>query len=193
MRCFSCWHSRQNRYSFCSKTSNLSTLLPPEFDHHQTINPFSFPSWLLNTPHKEQIFNFALGIASRGDEDDLNRWCSIKLIASYQASYTIHSNGSSSGGTRNRGAAAVVIKGFQPKVLTSIKTKGRMFTSPYEEKATAMEPALTWTSTNNNHPLITILFCTDSISLSEAVISSNPRTSSIHNSINFTSSSIFIQ
>ena len=56
-----------------------------------------------------------------------------------------------------------------------------------------MESALSWTSTNANHPLISILFCTDSKSLCEALISSNPRTSSIHNSISSISSSIFIQ
>ena len=44
-----------------------------------------------------------------------------------------------------------------------------------------------------NHPSISILFCTDSKSLCEALISSNPRTSSIHNSISSISSSISIQ
>ena len=56
-----------------------------------------------------------------------------------------------------------------------------------------MESALSWTSTNANHPSISILLCTDSKSLCEALISSKPRTSSIHNSISSTSSSIFIQ
>ena len=40
-----------------------------------------------------------------------------------------------------------------------------------------MESALTWTLTNANHPSIIILFCTDSKSLCEALISSHPRTS----------------
>ena len=57
-----------------------------------------------------------------------------------------------------------------------------------------MESALSWTSTNGNHLLISILFCTDSKSLIEALISSNPRITSIHNFININiSSSIFIQ
>ena len=55
-----------------------------------------------------------------------------------------------------------------------------------------MESALSWTSTNANHPSISIFFCTDSKSLCQALISSNPRTFSIHNSINSISSSIFI-
>ena len=56
-----------------------------------------------------------------------------------------------------------------------------------------MESAFSWTLTNANHHLITILFCTDSKSLCEARISSDPRTFSIRNSISYISSSIFIQ
>ena len=56
-----------------------------------------------------------------------------------------------------------------------------------------MEKALSWKSTNANHPSITTLFCTDSKSFCEALISPNPRTSSIHNSINSILSFIFIE
>ena len=62
-----------------------------------------------------------------------------------------------------------------------------------EHSPVAMESALFWTSTNTNHPSISILFCTDSNSICEALISSNPQTFSIHNSINSISFSIFIQ
>ena len=55
-----------------------------------------------------------------------------------------------------------------------------------------MESALSWTLTNANHHSITILFCTDSKSLCEALIS-HPRTFSIRNSISYISSSVFIQ
>ena len=47
-----------------------------------------------------------------------------------------------------------------------------------------IQSALSWIFRNANQPSISILFCTDSKSLCEALISSNPRTSSIHNSIN---------
>ena len=56
-----------------------------------------------------------------------------------------------------------------------------------------MESALSWTSTNANHPSISLPFCRHSKSLCEALISSNPRTLSIHNSIYSILSSIFIQ
>ena len=56
-----------------------------------------------------------------------------------------------------------------------------------------MESALSWRSTNANHPSTSVLFCTDIKSLCEAHISVSPRTFSIHNSINSISSSVFIQ
>ena len=111
----------------------------------------------------------------------------------YQGDYIICTDGSASRGTRNRGVEAVVTRGspIQTAVVTT-KTKGRTFTSSYKEES-AMESALSWTSINANHPSIVILFCADSKSLCEALISSNPCTSSVHNSINFILSSIFIQ
>ena len=78
-------------------------------------------------------------------------------------------------------------------MVTTTKTKGRTFTSSYKEEAAAMESALTWTSTNSNHPSITILVCTESKSLCEALMSSNPRISFICNSINSISPSISIR
>ena len=53
----------------------------------------------------------------------------------------------------------------QHEVVTTIKTKGRMLTSSYEEGPAAMESALSWRSTNASNPSTTILFCTDSKSL----------------------------
>ena len=118
-----------------------------------------------------------------------------RFVLSYQADYNIYTNASTSGGSKNGVVAAVVTRGspFQPEVVTTIKTKGRTLTSSCMDKATAIESALTWTSTNANHPTITILFCTDSKSLCEPLISSYPCTSPIHTSINSISSSIFIQ
>ena len=59
-------------------------------------------------------------------------------------------------------------------------------------KKHAVESALSWTLTNANHHSNAVLFCTDSKSLCETVISSHLRTFSIHNSINSISSSILI-
>ena len=78
-------------------------------------------------------------------------------------------------------------------MVITIQNRGKTFTRSYEEEAAATESALSWTSTNANHPSIYVLFCTNSKSLCEALISSNPRTLSIHNSIYSISSFISTQ
>ena len=79
-------------------------------------------------------------ITSRIDDNNIKRQCSFSTIVSYQADYVVYTDGSASGGTKNGGAAAVVTRGspLQPDVVTIIKTKGRTFTSCYEEEAAAM-------------------------------------------------------
>ena len=185
----------QNRSSFRRKAEELSTLLPPNLQHRQSIVHFLSPPWQQSSSHEGRIATSVPGITGRADDSNLRRQCSLTTIASYQADNVIYTDGSASKGTRNGGAAAVVPRGspLQPDVVTTIKTKGRTFTSSYEEEAAAMESALSWTSANANHPPISILFCTDSKSLCEALISSHPRTFSIHSSINSISSSIFVQ
>ena len=185
----------QSRCSFRFKVNELSTLLPPELHDRQSINRFSSHPWQLNTSCEGRISTTVPGITGRADDLDQKRQCSLTAIASYPADYTIYTDGSASRGTRNGGAAAVVTRGSvtQPEMVTIIKTKGRTFTSSHEEEAAAVESALAWTSTNVNHPSNSILFCTDSKSLCEALISSNPRISSIHDCIKSISSSIFIQ
>ena len=185
----------QSHCSFCRKANELSTLLQPEHEHRQNINHFSSAPWQLNASCERRISTTVPGITGRADDMDQKRQCSLTAIASYQADYTICTDGPASRGTRNGSAAAVVTRGSptQPEVVTILKTKGRTFTSSYEEEAAAMESALPSTSINANHPLNSILFCTDSKSSCEALISSNPRISSIHNSISSISSSIFIQ
>ena len=181
--------------SFRRKAEELSTLLLTDLHHRQNITHFPSPPWQQSPSHDERISASVPGITGRADDNNLKRQCSLSTIASYQADYVIYTDGSASGGTRNGGAAAVVTRGspLQPDVITTIKTKGQTFTSSYEEEAATMESALSWTLTNANHHSITILFCTDSKSLCEALISSHPRTFSIHNSINSISSSILIQ
>ena len=185
----------QNCSSFRRKAEQLFTLLPPDLQHRQSIVHFPSPPWQQSSPHEGQIATSVPGITGRADDSKLRPQCSLTTIASYQVHYVIYTNGSASSGTRNVGAAAVITRGspLQPEVVTTIKAKGKSFTSSYEEEAAAKKSALSWTSANANHPSISIFFCIDSKSLCEALISSHPRTFSIHSSINTISSSTFVQ
>ena len=185
----------QSGSSFRRKAEELSSLLPLDLQHRQNIIHFPSPPWQQSSSHTGRISTSVPGITSRADDNNIKQQCSLSTIISYHADYVVYSNGPASGGTRNGGAAAVVTRGspHQPEVVAIIKAKGRTFTSSYEEEAAAMESALSWTRTNANHHSFTILFCTDSKSLCEALISSHPRTFSIRNSFSSISSSIFIQ
>ena len=162
MCCLSCWH-----------TSTSTILLQLPLIGQRPL--YSSAAWT-SPPRNHQPFFTSPQWQGQADDIDLKRWCSVTIIASYQADYIIYTNGSTSGGARNGGAAAVVIKGsrIQPEVVTTIKIKVRLFTSSYEKEAAAMESALSWANTNVNHPSITILFCADSKSLYQALLSSNP-------------------
>ena len=185
------------------KANELSTLLPPELQHRQSINHFPSPPLQLITSHEGRISTTVPGITGRADDTDLKRQCSLTTITSYQADYTIYTDRSASKGTRNGGSAAVVTRGspIQPEVVATIKTKGRTFTSFYGGCGGCGCHGISFVIDINQHhhtlpystPTISILFCTDSKSLCEALISSNLRTSLIRNSISSILSSIFIQ
>ena len=166
----------QSRSSFRQKAEELLTLLPPDLQHRENITYFLSPPWQQSSFHVGRVSIYVSGITGRADGNSIKRQFSLTTIASYQADYVIYTDGSASGGTKNRGAAAVVTRRspLQPDVVTTIKTKGRTFISSYEEEAAAMESALYWTLTNANHHSITVFFCTDSKSLCEALISSHP-------------------
>ena len=168
--------------SFRQKAEEFSTLLPPDLQHRQNITHFPSSPWQQSPSHDGRIATSVPGINGWADDNNLKRQCSLSIISSYQADYVTYTDGSASEGTRNGGAAAVVTRKstLQPYVVTTIKTKGRTFTSSYEEEAAAMESELSWKLTNINHHSTTILFCTDSKSFCETLISSHPRTFSIH-------------
>ena len=174
----------QSRSSFRRKAEELSYLLPPDLQHRQNIIHFPSPPWQQCSSHTGRISTSVPGITSRADDNNIKRQCSLSTIISYQADYVVYTDGSASGGTRNGGAAAVVTRGcpYQPEVVTIIKAKGCTFTSSYEEEAAAMVSALSWTRTNANHHSFTVLFCTDSKSLSSphVIISSKVLHSQFH-------------
>ena len=197
MYCPRCQHSAtpSKPLKFPSKT--WRTLHSPAtwFSTQTKHYSFSISTMAAKLLSRRTDFHLCPCITGWCDGNSIKQQCSLSTITSYHADYIIYTNGFASGGTTNRVKAAVVTRGFppQPDAVTTIKIKGQTFTSSYEEEAPAMESAVSWTLINANHHPITILFCTDSKSLCEALISSHLPTFSIHNSINSTSSSIFIQ
>ena len=146
----------QNRSSFRRKAEELSTLLPPDFQHRQSIIYFPSPPWQQSSSHEGRIATSVPGITGRADDTKLRRQCSLTTIASYQADYVIFTDGSASRGTRNGGAAAFVTRGspLQLEIITTIKTKGRKKRVPWNlhylgnlPTATILQPPYSFTQT----------------------------------------------
>ena len=143
------------------RANELSTLLPPELQHRQSINHFPSPPLQLITSHEGRISTTVPGITGRADDTDLKRQCSLTTITSYQADYTIYTDRSASKGTRNGGSAAVVTRGspIQPEVVATIKTKGRTFTSwlPWNQLCHRHQPTPPYSTILNANHLHTLL------------------------------------
>ena len=128
--------SLRSRSCFRRKAEELSTLLPPDLQHRQNIIHFPSPPWQQSSSHTGRISTFVPGITSRADDNNIKQQCSLSNIVSYQADYVVYTDGSASGGARNRGAAAVVTRGspLQPDVVTIIKTKAVPLPAPMRRK-----------------------------------------------------------
>ena len=124
----------QNSWAFVKKQKNFL------LSCHLNFNTDKISYRQQSSSHEEQIATSVPGITGRVDNINLRHQCSLTTIISYHADYVIYTDGSASRGTRNRGADEVVTWGspLQPEVVTTIKTRGRTFTSSYEEEAAAM-------------------------------------------------------
>ena len=155
------------RSSFRLKATELSSILSEKISHHQIAYLFPSPPWLASSFCTNQVSFTIPGIL---DCDNAPALKSQKI--SYQVDYTIYTSNSVSAGARNGGGAAAIISTdspTQPTIVSTIKIKGRVFTSSYEEEITTIEAALQWIFTNANSVQTSFLICTDSQSLYEVL------------------------
>ena len=103
-------------------------------------------------------------------------------IESLDANVVVYTDGSCAGGTSNGGAAAVVTTGTaeEPVRVEVCQAKGDEHTSSYGEEERALRLGIEWTAM---HPQPKVAFCTDSLSLLQAIDSLNPKTEDIRRDI----------
>ena len=84
----------------------------------------------------------------------------------------------------NRGSAAVITRGDpeDPETIHVIQRKGSDFTCSYEEELDAMQTTANWISLNCDSE-ISIMVCTDSQSLCQALLSYNVETATIRGTL----------
>ena len=131
-----------------------------------------------------EIFATLPGVNSREDDINTKRKSSIDKIKEVNAEITIYTDGSASEGTRKGGSAAVITRGDpeDPEAIHVIQRKGSDFTCSYEEELDAMQTTANWISLNCDSE-ISIMVCTDSQSLCQALLSYNVETAAIRGTL----------
>jgi ribonuclease HI len=111
------------------------------------------------------------GIIDREDPGLKKKAATIARLDSFNADFTVYTDGSASAGCAKGGAAAVVTRGIaeNPVVLKELKTKGAAFTSSYEEELSAAKMAVEWIKEADVDEFCTIVLATDSQSLCSAL------------------------
>ena len=146
-------------------TKNLSIAdAPREPLNLSFIDPTSEPvqSWTIHTNEK-----------LKDNLEDLK--CHIDSTG---AEITIYTDGSCTDGTKNGGAGAVVTDGpcSAPVTIHTLERKGAVYTCSYQEEKRALMLGLEWLL---NTPYQSVSFCTDSLSLLQAIQNYSDHTAEI--------------
>ena len=146
-----------------------------ELKEYQPISPALEPPW------ERQSSNWKIDLGTK-DVAATN-----EFIRRTNATYTIYTDGSASEGTQDGGSAVVVTTGTQEDttIVATLKLRGRLLTSSYEEERTAMLAAVQWISTKAT-PVDSVLICNDSLSLTQAMKNHSADTSGIRQLLNLT-------
>ena len=110
--------------SFCRKATELSSILPEGLKHHWNIPVSSMASF--SVLHQLSLFHYSRNLwPQRSIHTYVREELGLDHISSYQVNYTIYTNGSTNGGTRNGGAAAIISAGSpnQPTLVNTVKNK----------------------------------------------------------------------
>ena len=105
----------------------------------------------------------------------------LRAIYRQDATHVIYTDGSCTGGTTDGGAASVITIGpaEMPEEVEGCQAKGSRFTCSYDEEFRALNLALDWIAANRTEQDPKVTFCTDSLSLLQAIENLNPDTDEI--------------
>jgi ribonuclease HI len=105
----------------------------------------------------------------------------LRVIDEHGATYVVYTDGSCTGGTTDGRAAAVITTGpaEAPHEIEVCQAKGSRFTCSYDEELRALNLGLDWCAATPPDHTDSISFCTDSLSLLDAIDNLNPQTEDI--------------
>ena len=119
---------------------------------------------------------------------------SISHIDNFGADYIIYTDGSATAGSTDGDFAVVVTQGSaqRPVTIATIRKRGRNFTSPFDEELAALTHDLQWVIDQHLSDT-TILICTESKSLWDALAGRNVRVDHIRLLLHAIPATIIIQ
>ena len=179
---------RLKRGSWATKTNELRDYLPPQVQSASNTSSPLPPPW--SGKHNNwKVSSTVLGQNKTVSADEVNA-----LIDSHNCPLVIYTDGSASAGIEKGGYAAIFTRGkaASPTVVRSIKKRGRMITSSYDEEKAALTTSLEYLNKYYQHDN-KILICTDSQSLCKAVENGSTDTARIHHLLDCSAKNITIQ
>ena len=168
---------RLKRGNWLTKTNELRDYLPPELQSASIHSQPLLPPWSVKQG-KWKVMSTVYGHNKTVTVDEVNG-----LIDSYNSPLVIYTDGSASAGTEKGGYAAIFTRGnaASPTVIRSVKKRGRMITSSYDEEKAALTACLE--ILEKNYPDDKkALICTDSQSLCKAIQHRSPKTAMVFTS-----------
>ena len=168
--------------------------MPDALQHHQNINYFTIAPWRTDISGTCTIYNQVPGINTRNGDTATKTTCSLQQINSHRTDLIIYTDGSATAGTTPGGFAIVITQGptEQPTTIDTIWERGRHLTSSFEEEHAATIRALHWAAANSR-PGMTILLCTDSKSLCDAIQGRNIKVDNIRTLLQSIPAQVIIQ
>ena len=180
--------SRLTRSSCRRKAEELSTKLPAAAEDRLIPCRYAVPPW--DWTQELEVYPTLPGIKGRNDSTEKKMEAAQKAIEKVDADIVVYTDGSASEGNKEGGAAAVVTCG--DVVADVIMKRGRVLTCSYEEEKEALELVLNWID-NIGIEDKTVLIATDSQSLCQALLGSDPELAVLRNRIQTSPVRISIQ
>ena len=180
--------SRLTRSSCRRKAEDLSTKLPTAAEDRLIPCRYAVPPW--DWTQELEVYPTLPGIKGRNDSTEKKMEAAQKAIEKVDADIVVYTDGSASEGNKEGGAAAVVTCG--DVVADVIMKRGRVLTCSYEEEKEALELVLNWID-NIGIEDKQVLIATDSQSLCQALLGSDPELAVLRNRIQTSPVRISIQ
>lgn len=164
---------RTVRGSWRQVSRDLQERLPPELQQREPLRLAPAPPWSYDHPRGWSVRLRLPGGITRNSSQQAKLQAAITSINSADVDHVIYTDGSAAGGIGGGGSAAVVTTGTATDfaVVEVLRSRGRAFTSSFEEERDGLLSAAVWIRGSNT---TSVLICSDSQSALTALEHDSP-------------------